>query len=95
MPNVTRLKLAHALHKKIGLSISESASFVDSFLDITAQALISGDDVSLSGFGSFRVQSKKERIGRNPKTGQLWPIEARKVITFKPSHIFMDLVNEE
>ena len=89
----TRSTLSEAVFKNVGLSRNESASLVDTvFLEIL-QSLIKGDDVKISSFGTFIVRRKKERIGRNPKTGEEVPITARSVVTFRASNDLKSRVN--
>ncbi len=89
----TRSTLSEAVFKNVGLSRNESASLVDTvFLEIL-QSLIKGDDVKISSFGTFIVRRKKERIGRNPKTGEEVPITARSVVTFRASNVLKSRVN--
>jgi integration host factor subunit alpha len=90
---VTRVDLAEAVYRRIGLSRKESAMLVQSVLDEIADALIDGEPVKLSSFGRFLVRSKSERIGRNPKTGVEAPITPRRVMVFKPSNILKARVN--
>jgi len=68
---------------------------VEKFLEISKDSLINGDDLLLSGFGKFSVKEKKARQGRNPQTGEGLILEARQVITFKPSGKLRDMVNGE
>jgi len=89
---VTRADLADALYQRLGLSRSESADIVDSVFDEMSDALVEGENVKLSGFGSFVLRDKKERIGRNPKTGVEVPITPRRVLVFKASHILKNLM---
>ena len=76
-----------AVFKNVGLSRNESATLVDSVFGEILKSLINGDDVKISSFGTFVVRQKKERIGRNPKTGQEVPITARSVVTFRASNV--------
>ena len=82
---VTRAELSEAVYRKVGLSRAESAELVEQVLGEISDRLAAEKDVKLSGFGSFLVRSKGERVGRNPKTGVEVPIEKRKVLMFKPS----------
>ena len=84
---VTRADLAEAVYESVGLSRTESAELVERFLAIIGDALVAGENVKLSSFGSFQVRSKNERIGRNPKTGEEVPILPRRVMTFKASNV--------
>ena len=89
----TRSTLSEAVFKNVGLSRNESASLVDSVFDEILKSLISGNDVKISSFGTFVVRQKKERIGRNPKTGEEVPITARSVVTFRASNVLKSKVN--
>ena len=90
--NLTRAELAQAVLKDLGLSFSESERLVDSFFNEIAKALESGDNVKISSFGTFSVKERKPRVGRNPKTGQEYPIKAHKSITFTPAVSFKSAV---
>jgi integration host factor subunit alpha len=90
---VTRADLSEAVYAEVGLSRHESAQLVDQVLEEVAKALIAGDQVKLSSFGSFAVRHKKERIGRNPKTGQEVPILPRRVLMFRASHTLKDTIS--
>jgi|TARA_Y100000992_G_scaffold297326_1_gene260776 integration host factor subunit alpha len=89
----TRSTLSEAVFKNVGLSRNESATLVDSVFGEILKSLIQGDDVKISSFGTFVVRQKKERIGRNPKTGQEVPITARSVVTFRASNVLKTRVN--
>lgn len=90
---VTRAQLAEAIYQEVGLSRNDSAQLVDTILEEISQALVRGDMVKLSSFGSFQVRSKAQRIGRNPKTGEEVPILPRRVLVFRASHVLKDKVN--
>ena len=89
----TRSTLSEAVFKNVGLSRNESANLVDSVFSEILMSLINGDDVKISSFGTFIVRDKKERIGRNPKTGEEVPITARSVVTFRASNVLKSKVN--
>ena len=89
----TRSTLSEAVFKNVGLSRNESANLVDSVFSEILMSLIKGDDVKISSFGTFIVREKKERIGRNPKTGEEVPITARSVVTFRASNVLKSKVN--
>ena len=91
----TRSTLSEAVFKNVGLSRNESATLVDSVFGENLKSLINGDDVKISSFGTFVVRQKKERIGRNPKTGQEVPITARSVVTFRASNVLKSKVNSK
>jgi integration host factor subunit alpha len=90
---VTRVDLAEAVYRCVGLSRKESAILVQSVLDELADALIAGESVKLSSFGRFLVRAKSERVGRNPKTGIEVPITQRRVMVFKPSNVLKARIN--
>ena len=85
-PALTKAHLSELLFEKIGLNKRESKDMVDAFFDLIAQSLMEGKDVKISGFGNFQIRTKAPRPGRNPRTGELIPIEARRVATFHASH---------
>ena len=87
MATVTRADLSKAVLREIGLSRRESAKFVDSIIDAIADRLEAGEAVKISGFGTFTLRDKGERLGRNPKTREPAPISARRVVVFKPSAV--------
>ncbi len=91
---VTRADLSEAVHKEIGLSRSESAQLVETVLEEISAALVNGEAVKLSSFGSFIVRQKNGRIGRNPKTGEEVPIDPRRVLTFRASHVLKEKINK-
>jgi len=92
MSTLTRADLAEALNRKLGLSRSESLSMVESILDHMSNALEKGDNVKISGFGTFLLRDKAERIGRNPKTGVEVPITPRRVLTFRASQMLKERI---
>ena len=91
----TRSTLSEAVFKNVGLSRNESSTLVDSVFNEILHSLINGNDVKISSFGTFVVRQKKERIGRNPKTGQEVPITARSVVTFRASNVLKSKVNNK
>ena len=91
----TRSTLSEAVFKNVGLSRNESATLVDSVFTEILISLIGGDDVKISSFGTFIVRQKKERIGRNPKTGEEVPITARSVVTFRASNVLKSKVHSK
>ncbi|MDT8343658.1 MAG: integration host factor subunit alpha [Thermohalobaculum sp.] len=90
---LTRSDLSEAVYREIGLSRNESAEMVESILDQISDALVRGEHVKISSFGTFTVRDKGARMGRNPKTGEEVPIEPRRVLVFRPSHIMKERVN--
>ncbi len=91
---LTRMDLGEAVFREVGLSRNESAGLVESVLSHMSDALVSGESVKISSFGTFSVRDKNARIGRNPKTGEEVPILPRRVLTFRPSHLMKDRVAE-
>tara|TARA_B100000925_G_C21948931_1_gene448020 strand:+ start:514 stop:819 length:306 start_codon:yes stop_codon:yes gene_type:complete len=91
---VTRSHLSELVYNTVGLSRSESAQIVETVLDEISDALIRGEDVKLSSFGSFLVRHKNKRMGRNPKTGEEVPIEPRRVLSFRASHVLKEKINK-
>lgn len=85
-PTLTKAELAEMLFDKLGLNKRESKDMVEAFFDIVHDALVTGADVKLSGFGNFNIRRKPPRPGRNPRTGEAIPIKARHVVTFHASH---------
>lgn len=90
---LTRSDLSEAIYREVGLSRNESAELVETILRHISGALVAGETVKISSFGSFSTRDKGQRIGRNPKTGQEVPIEPRRVLVFRPSHILKDRIN--
>ena len=91
---LTRADLTEAVYRNIGLSRNESADLVESVLEEMCVSLEAGEEVKLSSFGTFSVQSKRERVGRNPKTGVEATITPRLVLSFRPSHILKNRVDQ-
>ncbi len=81
---LTRVNMAESLFNELGLSKREARELVELFFEELAASLAAGKQVKLSGFGNFDLLDKKERPGRNPKTGEKIPISARRVVTFRP-----------
>lgn len=84
---LTRMDLSEAVFREVGLSRNESAQLVESVLQYISDALVAGEQVKISSFGTFSVRFKKQRMGRNPKTGEEVPISPRRVLSFRPSHL--------
>jgi integration host factor subunit alpha len=89
---LTRADLAEVVHKQVGLSRADSAAMVEQILAGMSDALEKGENVKISGFGSFILRDKGERIGRNPKTGVEVPIAPRRVLTFRASQLLRDQI---
>ena len=91
---LTRQDISEALYKHVGLSKYESAQMLETVLEHISNALIDGKIVKLSSFGTFIPRQKRERIGRNPKTGVSATIDARRVISFKASKLMKERINK-
>lgn len=89
---LTRADLADTINRQIGLSRADSAQMVESILDHMTDAMQDGENVKISGFGTFLLREKSERIGRNPKTGVEVPITARRVLTFRASQMMKERI---
>ncbi len=89
---LTRMDLSEAIFREVGLSRNEASHMVESVLDHMSDALVRGEQVKISSFGTFSVRDKTARVGRNPKTGEEVPINPRRVLTFRPSHLLKDRV---
>ena len=89
---LTRADLADVVHRRLGLSRAESAGVVERVLHHMCHALAKGKNVKLSGFGTFILRDKGQRVGRNPKTGIEVPIAPRRVMTFRASQIMRDRI---
>ena len=91
---LTRADLAEALHHQVGLSRTDSSELVEQILGHMCGALAKGENVKISGFGTFVLRDKGERVGRNPKTGVEVPIAPRRVLTFRASQMMRDRIVE-
>lgn len=80
---LTKADLVEKLHAELGLNKREAKDFVDIFFEQLRVTLESGEEVKLSGFGNFHLRDKSERPGRNPRTGEMIPVTARRVVTFR------------
>ncbi|MFA7521770.1 MAG: integration host factor subunit alpha [Halothiobacillaceae bacterium] len=89
---LTKADLVETLHNEIGLNKREAKEFVDLFFEEMRQVLESGEDIKLSGFGNFQLRDKNERPGRNPRTGEMIPVSARRVVTFRAGQKLKSLV---
>lgn len=92
MDTLTRAEIADALNRKLGLSRAESLAMVESIITKMSDALSRGENVKISGFGTFLLRDKSERIGRNPKTGIEVPITPRRVMTFRASQLLKERI---
>ncbi|MFN4112923.1 MAG: integration host factor subunit alpha [Sphingomonadaceae bacterium] len=92
MGTLTRADLAEAINRKLGFSRAESLDLVEALIAQMCDAMARGENVKISGFGSFVLRDKRERIGRNPKTGVEVPITPRRVMTFRASQLLKEKI---
>ena len=92
--SLTKIDIIDSIYEKLGIPKKESVSIVESIFEIIKEDLDQGNDVMISGFGKWTVKVKKKRKGRNPQTGESLMIDARKVVTFKPSQVLRGAVND-
>lgn len=91
---MTKADLVEAVHTKVGFSKKESADIVEMVFDTMKLTLESGQKIKISGFGNFEVRDKRSRVGRNPQTGDVIEISARRVLAFKPSQVLKLALND-
>lgn len=91
---VTRADLVEALARRANLQRADANRLLSRMLEMMQDALVEGDTVKLSRFGNFNVRAKRQRIGRNPKTGEEVPITPRRVVTFRPSQMLREYVEK-
>jgi integration host factor subunit alpha len=92
---MTKADIIEKVYQKIGFSKKEASELVEMVFEQLKNVLCHGDKVKISGFGNFIVREKKERIGRNPQTGDQISISARRVLTFRPSQVLKAVLNGE
>ena len=92
--NFTRKDLSNKIHKNVGFSKNLSLKIVDDFFESIILDIIKSNKIKISSFGTFNILNKKERMGRNPKTGVQAKIFSRKVVKFKPSLSFKKKINQ-
>jgi integration host factor subunit alpha len=91
---MTKADITEIIHTKTGLPKKDSFDMLESVLSIMKETLESGEKLKIAGFGSFEVKQKKDRRGRNPQTGESITIEARRILTFKPSDVLRNAINK-
>lgn len=92
---MTKADIVEKVYEKIGFSKKESSELVELVFNTLKGTLEDGQKVKISGFGNFIVREKRERIGRNPQTGEQIKISARRVLTFRPSQVLKAMLNGE
>ena len=90
---MTKADIVEMIYERVGFSKKESAELVETVFDVIKEALVNGEKVKFSGFGNFIVREKNARKGRNPQTGAEIQLEARRVLTFKPSLVLKNELN--
>ncbi len=91
---MTKADIVEIVHRKTGFNKKESFDLVESVFEAMKETLAGGEDLKLSGFGIFKVRQKADRRGRNPQTGEALTIEARRILSFKPSHVLKISLNK-
>jgi integration host factor subunit alpha len=91
---MTKAEIVEQIYERVGFSKKEAAELVEKVFEIIKETLAEGEKVKISGFGNFVVRHKNARKGRNPQTGQEILLEERKVLTFKPSLVLKNVLNE-
>jgi integration host factor subunit alpha len=92
---VTKADIVEHIYERVGFSKKESAELVERVFDIIKDTLAKGEKVKISGFGNFVVREKNARKGRNPQTGEEIRLDARRVLTFKPSLVLKTVLNDD
>ena len=91
---MTKADIVETIYERVGFSKKESAELVETVFEVIKDALVSGEKVKFSGFGNFVVREKNARKGRTPQTGEEIQLDARRVLTFKPSLVLKNILNE-
>jgi len=92
---MTKADIVERIHQQVGFLKKESAEMVESVFTILKDTLESGEKIKIAGFGNFVVKQKADRRGRNPQTGDTITINARRILTFKPSQVLKSAINSE
>ena len=92
---MTKADIVETIYERAGFSKKESAELVETIFEVIKEALVKGEKVKFSGFGNFIVREKNARKGRNPQTGEEIQLAARRVLTFKPSLVLKNALNDD
>ena len=92
---MTKADIIERVAEQCGITKKDSVGMVESVFSIIKSTLETGEDIKVSGFGKFEVRKKHERRGRNPQTGEAIVIEARKILSFKPSTILKNALQDK
>lgn len=95
MATMTRSDLATILRDKFGFTAAQSGKLIDLIFDEICESLINGEEVKFAGFGTFKILDKSARVGRNPKTGEIAIVTARRVVSFRPCAEFRERVSRK
>jgi len=90
---MTQIDIVEKIQMKMGFTKKVSSELLESVFAIMKSTLESGEKVKVAGFGNFEIKQKKDRKGRNPQTGNSITIEARRILTFKPSAMLKSAIN--
>ena len=93
--NISRDEIADAMKNEFGFNRNQCLDIVNDIINIIIEGLQSDKKVKIHNFGTFKMNSKKSRIGRNPKTKEEFNISSRNVITFKASKILLKFINSK
>tara|TARA_B100001123_G_C15320648_1_gene1027772 strand:- start:881 stop:1177 length:297 start_codon:yes stop_codon:yes gene_type:complete len=93
--NISKNNVLREIHSNLGIPIVFSGKILDSILEIITEGLNKNNKVKISGFGTFKIINKKSRIGRNPKSQELYTIKSRKVVSFYPSKEVRRKINDK
>lgn len=91
---MTKADIVERVHEKVGFSKKESSEMVEAVFALMKSTLESGEKLKIAGFGNFEVKQKADRRGRNPQTGETITIEARRILSFKPSNVLKSNINK-
>ncbi|MBN8608184.1 MAG: integration host factor subunit alpha [Caulobacterales bacterium] len=91
---ITRADLVEALARRANMQRADANRLLTRMLEMMQDSLVEGETVKLSRFGNFNVRAKRQRVGRNPKTGEEVPITPRRVVTFRPSQMLREFVEK-
>lgn len=92
---MTKAEIFEKVSENLGLSKKESAELVEAVFSLIKSTLEAGEKLKIAGFGNFEVKQKADRRGRNPQTGETITIEARRILTFKPSNVLKMAINKK
>jgi integration host factor subunit alpha len=91
---MTKADIAERIQANTGFTKKDSSEMLESVFSIIKNTLEAGEKIKIAGFGNFEVKQKKDRRGRNPQTGESITIEARKILSFKPSNLLRQAINK-